>query len=40
MINEIIENREVFEIEEDTVDDFDQINQQFRKENEWMVVYK
>jgi len=40
MINEIIENREVFEIEEDTVDDFDQLNQQFRKENEWMVVYK
>lgn len=40
MINEIIENREVFEIEEDTVDDFDQLNQKYRKENEWMVFLK
>jgi len=37
MINEIIENREVFEINEDTVDDFDQLNQQLRRE-EWTVI--
>lgn len=37
MIDEIIENREVFEIAEDTVDDFDELNKKYRLENEWMV---
>jgi len=37
MINEIIENREVFEIAEDTVDDFDELNKKSKQENEWMV---
>ena len=38
MINEIVDDREVFEIAEDTVDDFDQLNQQNRKDEEWMVI--
>lgn len=39
MIKEIIENREVFEIAEDTVEDFNQLNEISRKDNTWSVGY-
>jgi hypothetical protein len=38
MINKIIENREVFVIEEDTLDDFNKLNQETIKAEELMVL--